>query len=327
MAPGQRRKGFTSLLDKLRTVLKRKRPSETTVRSTIPTQTGSKTPGQALHTKVDFDVVKRQVYRIDGANLQAGLEAETDDDDNAQHIAEELLPVACSRDLGRAGQRVFERHGLSYEQCVSLQEEPPKKIRRVEKPIKLRVRYVCHACAGQIGPDNVCTNCGHRRSGCRYCYRAPIRGATEVLPGTERDGGGGPQGLALPDGGDDSLCSPESDDEAPHVRKHLLQKLGRRQSKGTAPHNPTFEHRSGRSCVLYPQTFGTQHREVQKKTLPDYDFETVQRVYRKPRLRIRWSCDQCETAFMASESCPKCGHRRCKLCPRHPYVASLFLSG
>lgn len=45
---------------------------------------------------------------------------------------------------------------------------------------------------------------------------------------------------------------------------------------------------------------------------------TVQRVYRKPRQRIRWTCHECETMFIDRKDCKSCGHARCRDCPRTP---------
>lgn len=43
----------------------------------------------------------------------------------------------------------------------------------------------------------------------------------------------------------------------------------------------------------------------------------VQRVYRKPKLRVRWYCHQCQTLFVNRERC-LCGHVRCGACIRTP---------
>lgn len=50
----------------------------------------------------------------------------------------------------------------------------------------------------------------------------------------------------------------------------------------------------------------------------------LRRVYRKPRQRVRWSCHQCQATFLAFRNCGNCGHERCGLCIRSPYVLSTF---
>ena len=43
----------------------------------------------------------------------------------------------------------------------------------------------------------------------------------------------------------------------------------------------------------------------------------VQRVYRKPRQRVRWYCDRCQSQMINRERCG-CGHERCGACVRNP---------
>nr|POE72211.1 hypothetical protein CFP56_12087 [Quercus suber] len=45
---------------------------------------------------------------------------------------------------------------------------------------------------------------------------------------------------------------------------------------------------------------------------------TVQRVYKKPRLRVRYTCEQCDSVFTERNVCTNCGHGRCKDCRRYP---------
>lgn len=45
---------------------------------------------------------------------------------------------------------------------------------------------------------------------------------------------------------------------------------------------------------------------------------TVERVYKKPRQRIRWACHECTSVFIGRAACAKCGHERCNKCPRTP---------
>ena len=45
---------------------------------------------------------------------------------------------------------------------------------------------------------------------------------------------------------------------------------------------------------------------------------TVQRIDRPIRMRVRRSCHRCQTAFGPTRVCVNCQHARCKDCPRHP---------
>ncbi|KAL1304516.1 hypothetical protein AAFC00_003503 [Neodothiora populina] len=55
----------------------------------------------------------------------------------------------------------------------------------------------------------------------------------------------------------------------------------------------------------------------------DRDFlasSTLQRVYRKPRQRIRYMCHTCNVPLLQSQNCDKCGHHRCPQCIRRPSI-------
>ena len=51
---------------------------------------------------------------------------------------------------------------------------------------------------------------------------------------------------------------------------------------------------------------------------PTKAFSTVQRVFRKPRQRIRYICHQCSLPLLHTQTCSKCGHHRCEHCRRRP---------
>lgn len=46
--------------------------------------------------------------------------------------------------------------------------------------------------------------------------------------------------------------------------------------------------------------------------------ETVLRVDKPIRMRVRRTCHRCNTTFTARNECPGCQHVRCERCPRHP---------
>lgn len=47
-------------------------------------------------------------------------------------------------------------------------------------------------------------------------------------------------------------------------------------------------------------------------------YPAVQRVYRKPRQRIRYMCHECDVPLLQAQTCSKCGHQRCDQCRRRP---------
>lgn len=44
----------------------------------------------------------------------------------------------------------------------------------------------------------------------------------------------------------------------------------------------------------------------------------VERVYRKPRQRVRFTCEHCNVEFTDRHCCANCGHERCDRCARDP---------
>jgi hypothetical protein len=118
---------------------------------------------------------------------------------------------------------------------------------------------------------------------------------------------------------------------------------------------PTFLQRASRICYICQETFSpieTQscancgHLRCPKcfrepahpyseATLPDgpsnqlaSSSQNPDRVYRVPRQRIRWICDQCETDFEPDSTvCSACLHDRCNNCTRIAEISSLHTGG
>lgn len=43
-----------------------------------------------------------------------------------------------------------------------------------------------------------------------------------------------------------------------------------------------------------------------------------ERVYKTPRMRVRWTCHECKTTFGHDKICVECAHQRCRECARYP---------
>lgn len=56
----------------------------------------------------------------------------------------------------------------------------------------------------------------------------------------------------------------------------------------------------------------------------DWNFSTdpppTERVHKEIRMRVHRNCHKCDTPFGGEKICGKCSHKRCKACPRFPYV-------
>ncbi|KAF8464163.1 hypothetical protein BDZ91DRAFT_267147 [Kalaharituber pfeilii] len=58
--------------------------------------------------------------------------------------------------------------------------------------------------------------------------------------------------------------------------------------------------------------------EITPGSLPHSDAPRGERVHKEIRMRIHRTCHRCNTSFGVDKTCLKCGHKRCKQCPRFP---------
>jgi hypothetical protein len=143
------------------------------------------------------------------------------------------------------------------------------EVRRVDKPIRMRVRRTCHRCQTNFGPEKVCVNCQHVR--CKQCPRYPPARTKEEK-----------EARALSKAQAKTEMSPEGADKSK-------------------------EHK--RAPLTIPSRTGGQDL-----------------TYKNIHQRVRRTCHRCQTLFQGiSTQCENCGHNRCKICPRDPYVSTQLL--
>ncbi|KAG5998213.1 hypothetical protein E4U43_002484 [Claviceps pusilla] len=72
--------------------------------------------------------------------------------------------------------KLGERYGAVFEPTDFLNMAPTETVHRVDKPIRMRVRRVCHRCNTTFAAKNECSKCRHVR--CDQCPRhSPSKGA------------------------------------------------------------------------------------------------------------------------------------------------------
>ncbi|RMZ18409.1 hypothetical protein D0862_00359 [Hortaea werneckii] len=179
---------------------------------------------------------------------RAGIAIDESDND------EPLLPVSPQRG-GPKDERarlLLQKYGLTYDRHVRAggAEEPPGKIRRVEKPSA--------ALAAATPAEDV-----------TYAEDAP---QTSALPAGQRG-----------------------------------QPLEAREPSETHAHDNITSY-PGLAIQEGGLILGNEPQMV----------KTVQRVYKKPRQRVRYTCNRCQTIFVDAERCRSCGHDRCSDCNRDP---------
>ncbi|KAE9980567.1 hypothetical protein EG327_006513 [Venturia inaequalis] len=69
--------------------------------------------------------------------------------------------------------RLLAKYGLSVEaqEWMPATSNPPMTVLRVEKQIRMRIRYTCHLCERLFGADRNCKTCNHKR--CEECSQHP----------------------------------------------------------------------------------------------------------------------------------------------------------
>ena len=371
------RRGWRRAWTKLRDAVRRRK--EINTKSTSPEPMAAPQPSSAA---VDTSPAEPTTAVERGADLQqprASLAALDNTclipDDNTveadDNTDEPSLPMFSTRTglSKERAQRLFEKYGIKYEPRIVSNTDLIHDVRRVEKPIRIRIHYSCDECGTSFGSSRTCSQCGHRR--CRDCHRNPPRRLREVLHearqqqqeqaqqthARQRDPVDAPM-LVRPTATDNTGTQPVTAQQT-----HMMQEgLVLDETTDSTQYQYIVQHRSnaGALSLLQPkarlvrrkchecethfepanqaecQTCGhircklcpyesletptqeTWASERQQSAPAPFMVATVQRVYKKPRQRVRWTCEQCQALFIDRERCQECGHRKCAECIRSP---------
>lgn len=384
----ERRGSLGRALERLKTVMKRRSTSS----KTVPTLATSSTTQEPLRDTAD---AAEPTTTESPTNLNLAADADTSDaapatEDAAPLLADDrttleaddndeaLLPMVSSRigiNEGKA-RELFEKYGLTYQpRKTSSEQEPPSKLRRVEKPVRIRVHWTCHECQGHFARDRTCVGCGHHR--CASCTRAPGKRVKEIVDTTKqlKEQEEQQQTMSstptkakiapvaavaldksaqatLPevaptqslekddhtDEDDATVAQPYSflmqvrprnaEDLILRPKSQIIRRSCHKCETPFIPANRTeCENCEHTRCTLCPRYPAKPEKWPQgspgDEKAPEEEVRmvrAVQRVYKKPRQRVRYTCDKCQTVFLDRERCRECGHGRCKECTRYPYV-------
>jgi len=193
-------------------------------------------------------------------------------------------------------------------------------VQRVEKPIRMRVHRTCHRCETTFGQERICTKCEHKR--CKKCPRYPKKKpvadtkenvATEPRPQKKHL-------LAIKTrAGRELVYSPTKQ----RVRR-TCHKCEAFFNPPTATRCDNCQHTRCTRCPRDPAKLkkwpnGYPGDVPAEDSETELESERPRRMYRKPRQKVRWECEQCQTLFMdGSPQCVGCGHERCNTCTRKP---------
>uniref|UniRef100_A0A093VG39 Uncharacterized protein n=1 Tax=Talaromyces marneffei PM1 TaxID=1077442 RepID=A0A093VG39_TALMA len=202
---------------------------------------------------------------------------------------------------------LFVKYGLTLEPQEWMSSRN-YEVKRVEKPIRMRVRRTCHRCQTTFGSDKVCSNCQHVR--CKTCPRYPPARTKE-----EKEA----RALAKAKG---------KQQERPSDRAAVVAPIEPSDDTEEIEYTPlTMESRTGGQDViykdikqrgprLYARVVGTSDASVvlvnhgypgDAEPLP----ERPLRVWKKPRMRVRYFCIKCDTCYIPGENiCATCGEEK-----------------
>ncbi|KAI7365253.1 hypothetical protein KC354_g5040 [Hortaea werneckii] len=354
-ASAERRGSIGRALERLKAMMKRRhshtkdlreRASASTPRdrltaTTTPTTTdavqrrATKAPDVGSQSEPQPPIAENKTFEDPAASLAVDDRAAIaiDESDNDEPLLPISLPRGGSND--ERARLLLQKYGLTYDRHVRAggAEEPPGKIRRVEKPVRIRIHWQCHECRTYFGRERSCASCGHRR--CPDCIRTPPKKIERMMDSNRQlqldEQGSQPAAAATPAEG--VTYAEDAPQTSALPAGQSSRPLEAREPSETHAHDNITSFpglamyarpRSGERLALQPgvnpRPRRDQHSHEGGLILGNEPqmVKTVQRVYKKPRQRVRYTCDRCQTIFVDAERCRSCGHDRCSDCNRDP---------
>jgi rRNA maturation endonuclease Nob1 len=209
---------------------------------------------------------------------------------------------------------------------LTLHEDGPRPgVARVEKKIRLRIRHTCHQCQTAFSRNRVCRTCTHQQ--CPQCPRDPVRRNRdrsemitsregEIIAPTETQSGS----IVNDQFGLNTLSIAHRSTERPQVAQGRIEYRCHECETSFVVGTPNFCPNCGhRRCDECAGRLARPILPPEDEPSPSIAGMHRQRVWRKPRMRVRWNCHECQGVFRSgSRTCPGCEHTRCNLCSRQP---------
>ncbi|KAL4889449.1 hypothetical protein BDV59DRAFT_186549 [Aspergillus ambiguus] len=288
--------GLSKYIKRMRTVLKRTSTSKSASSSTAqetPTESASKPTTTPKPAPTASAPVKKPVRKLP---------------------PEPTVLTHWSAIQEERARALFAKYGMTLEPG-EWKSSPDMTVKRVTKPIRMRVRRTCHRCQTTFGPDRVCVNCQHVR--CKKCPRhPPAKSQTQTETALHALLAQGKTAPAVP----------------PKVREPALTIPSR--TGGQDLFRKPVRQRIRRTCHRCHTTFAAGATEcaschhIRCKICPrdppklhkypdgypgdvDPPAELPARTFKKPRQRVRYTCHQCSTLYKAGvKTCATCGQER-----------------
>ncbi|KAH0290206.1 hypothetical protein M436DRAFT_74250 [Aureobasidium namibiae CBS 147.97] len=271
--------------------------------------------------------------------------------DAPEEQSQPILPVTTETfHIDRASvyqeraQKLRDRYGMNI--AGSDRSTFPATARRVQKSARMRTHRSCHECGVDFGHGIHCRACHHRL--CGECPRTPGRGIKEAMAQAREypfhvvseESSTSPDLLMAeaPTAGSDQLDIFDNNmaSSSKQISKPLtsLDPIVAEDSflpmlevdddiSDFVPVRIAHNSRHGKDKQINNTSpRSSRHEPYSISTIRDPILRApagVQRIYRKPRQRVRYTCHECTTPFQShSCTCDKCAHERCLECRDRP---------
>ncbi|KAK4494738.1 hypothetical protein PRZ48_014094 [Zasmidium cellare] len=344
LARTSRRGSWARAFDRVRAAMKRRSSSNrmlpTVEQHDRPSQEPAATAPEPINTISQTPAVEDETANAEPEPTMApvlptneapiiDVDADIDvDDDPAEDEEDTPIPTFSSRTAmaDEKARDLFAKYNMRYDpRGKQRQQEPPNKIRRVEKPVRLRVHWTCHECRLQFGLEKVCASCGHRR--CRECIRHPPKRAREPLQFNEapvHDEALVHEAVEEPAMGGEEQATTD-----PDLLSYREEPAAPPRSNENASPNGT--PRTSAPVATAGEPLSSPQLEIDDDAEIDYANlrSTQYTIYTRPRAAIhsvlhpptkttRRTCHECTATLRrngnGSQDCPNCGHVKCDLC-------------
>ncbi|EKJ78889.1 hypothetical protein FPSE_00931 [Fusarium pseudograminearum CS3096] len=167
----KKEKGFSKLLNRTKTFLKRESSSMSSKRQSTLGTSQPAAPAKVGETPKTSQAPAAEVKKIDAKAKYEGLEG--------------VSKLTRSQLIEERAKKLSERYGLDINVSELQTGSPDDTVLRIDKPIRMRVRRTCHKCDTTFSSAKECPSCQHAR--CTKCTRyPPKRSEAEIIASRER---------------------------------------------------------------------------------------------------------------------------------------------
>lgn len=177
---------------------------------------------------------------------------------------------------------------------------------RVERRVRMRIRFFCHHCNTLYGTSKQCAHCAHRR--CNQCVRQPPKRPVPRVRLAAADAARARYATSVENLGSGSRMALQSSQTQPPASVRRAFALA--QSVATNGMDPNENITMGMTSQDEFALGGSGQQS------PEYHHT---RINKRTRMRVHHTCHVCQRPFTHGDHiCAGCGHERCDECPRVP---------